>query len=67
MNTTQQLATGDSYSMRYITVWEFRSIDGTQVVKVVRPSYPDDYKFQHEFQRILYRGPQASLDSSKVF
>jgi hypothetical protein len=33
------------------TVWEFRSIDGKQV----------DLKFQHEYQRVLYRGGDPTL------
>lgn len=38
------------------TVWEFKSIDGKQVVRVIRRSEPMETCFQHEFQRILYRG-----------
>lgn len=45
--------------MRYITVWECRSVDGRQVVKVLRPCYPDDYRYSHEYQRIVYRGPSS--------
>jgi hypothetical protein len=43
------------------TVWGFRSIDGKQVVRVVRPCWPDDLKFQHEYQRVLYRGSDLTL------
>lgn len=43
------------------TVWEFRSIDGKQVVRVVRPCWPDDLKFQHEYQKVLYRGGDPKL------
>ena len=38
------------------TVWEFRSIDGKQVVRSLRRSEPMEDRFTHEFQRILYRG-----------
>ena len=38
------------------TVWEFRSVDGKQVVRVVRPARADDMKTQHEYQRVIYRG-----------
>jgi hypothetical protein len=38
------------------TVWEFRSVDGKQVVRVVRKAEPDDMRYQHEYQRIVYRG-----------
>jgi len=38
------------------TVWEFRSIDGKQVVRVIRRSEPDDMRVQHEYQRVIYRG-----------
>jgi hypothetical protein len=39
-----------------ITVWEFRSVDGKQVVRAVRPLWPDDLKFVHEYQTIIFRG-----------
>ena len=42
-----------------ITVWEFVSVDGKQVVRAIRPCWPDDFKFQHEYQRIVYRGPRS--------
>ena len=38
------------------TVWEFRSIDGKQVVRRIRQSYPDDLIYQHDFQKIIWRG-----------
>ena len=38
------------------TVWEFRSVDGKQVVRVVRPARGDDLRCQHEYQRVIYRG-----------
>ena len=37
-------------------VWEFRSIDRKQVVRSIRRSEPMDDKYQHEYQRIVYRG-----------
>lgn len=42
-----------------ITVWEFRSVDGKQVVVKVYPARPDDYRYQHEYQRIIYTGPRT--------
>lgn len=39
-----------------ICVWEFRSVDEKQVVTSIHPAYPDDYKFEHEYQRIIFRG-----------
>lgn len=42
--------------MKMWTVWEFRSVDGKQVVRSLRRSEPLDEKYQHEYQRILYRG-----------
>jgi hypothetical protein len=47
------------YTPRHITVWEFRSVDGKQVTRSIRPCYPDDTKFQHEYQRIVFRGPET--------
>jgi hypothetical protein len=44
---------------RWITVWEFRSVDGKQVVRSQRPAHPDDHKYEHEYQRIIYRGPEG--------
>lgn len=41
-----------------ITVWECKSVDGKQVVLVVNPMRDDDYRYQHEYQRIVYRGPR---------
>lgn len=38
------------------TVWEFRSVDGRQVVRVVRDARADDMQMQHEYQRVVYRG-----------
>lgn len=38
------------------TVWQFRSVDGKQVVRVLRRSEPGDMRYQHEYQRIVYRG-----------
>lgn len=41
-----------SISRRFYTVWDFRSVDGTQKVRVVRVAEPDDHRYQHEYQRI---------------
>lgn len=49
-----------------ITVWECRSVDGKQVTLVVHPAYPDDYKYQHEYQRIVYRGLRRDWKGGKV-
>lgn len=38
------------------TVWEFRSVDGKQVKRVMSTAQPDDFRFEHYFQRIVYRG-----------
>lgn len=38
------------------TVWEFRSVDGKQVVRSIRRSEPQEDRYQHDFQRIIYRG-----------
>lgn len=38
------------------TVWEFKSVDGAQVVRVMRTAQPDDMRYQHEYQRVVYRG-----------
>jgi hypothetical protein len=37
-------------------VWEFRSVDGKQVVRVLRPARGDDLRTQHEYQRVIYTG-----------
>lgn len=42
-----------------ITVWEFRSVDGKQCVISIRPMEIDDYRYQHEFQLIIYRGDRS--------
>lgn len=41
---------------RVICVWEVKSVDGKQKTTVIHPAHPDDYKFEHEYQRIIYRG-----------
>jgi len=46
---------------RWVTVWEFRTVDGRQVEIRERPAYPDDARWQHEYQRILYRGPRSKF------
>ena len=33
--------------------------DGKQKTLGIRPCWPDDYRFQHEYQRIIYRGPTS--------
>lgn len=38
------------------TIWECRSVDGRQVVRLNHPAYPDDYRYVNEYQRIIYRG-----------
>jgi len=43
----------------FVCVWEFRSVDGRQVVRVVRAAEPGDLKQEHAYQRIVYRGPAA--------
>ena len=35
------------------TVWEFRSVDGRQVVRVARARQVDDFRYVHHFQRIV--------------
>lgn len=47
------------YPDLHITVWEFKSVDGKQRTTGIRPCYPDDHRFQHEYQRIIYRGPRS--------
>ena len=44
-----------------VTVWEFKSVDGKQVKRVMRNSEPLDDKYQHAYQRILYRGMDYQL------
>lgn len=50
-----------------ITVWEFRSVDGLQIIRVEKPAYPDDRKFEHEYQRIIYRGTDRKLAAQAMF
>jgi hypothetical protein len=38
------------------TVWEFRSPSTGEVKRVIRRSEPLEQRFQHEYQRIVYRG-----------
>jgi hypothetical protein len=47
---------------RWVCVWEFRSVDGKQVVQSVRTAYADDYQFQSDYQRIIYRGPERDWE-----
>ena len=39
-----------------ITVWECQSVDGKQCVQVIHAIYPDDFRYQHEYQKIVFRG-----------
>lgn len=57
------------YPDRHVTVWEFLSIDGKERRLGIRPCYPDDYRFQHEYQRIVFRGPYSEyrVQGSKEF
>jgi hypothetical protein len=48
------------------TVWEFRSVDGRQRVVSVRKSCPDDMRYTHEYQRILWRGMAASPSDAEA-
>lgn len=43
-------------TMEMWTVWQFRSVDGKQVARVIRRSEPMEQRFQHEYQKIVYRG-----------
>ena len=63
MKTTTMLMT--EIPERWITVWEFRSVDGKQLVVSVRSCEPDDMSVQHEYQRVLYRGPKSAYNVSK--
>lgn len=40
-------------SKRFFTVWEFRSVDGSQKKRVVRIAEPNDQQVQHEYQRVI--------------
>lgn len=46
------------------TVWEFRSVDGKQVKRVLRTAKVDDRQYEHHFQRIIYRG--ADYEEAKA-
>jgi hypothetical protein len=48
------------------TVWEFRSVDGKQVVRSLRRSEPMDQKYQHEYQRIVYRGDDYAMAKASL-
>lgn len=51
--------------MRVFTVWDFRSVDGKQKVRVARVAEPNDQQVQHEYQRVagqvLARTPAEAL------
>ena len=38
------------------TVWELRSVNGKEIKRVVRSSEPGETRFEHYYQRIVYRG-----------
>ena len=59
-------ATFNEYPVREVCVWEFRSVDGTQVVRSIHTARQDDRKYQHEYQRIVYRGPETGYRSSPL-
>ena len=48
------------------TVWEFKSVDGKQVVRKIKYSEPMEMNFQHEFQRIVYRGDDYKIAKSHI-
>lgn len=48
---------------RYITVWEFRSVDGKQRVTKVRDWHPDDTRYENEYQRIVFRGLERNYEA----
>lgn len=50
------------------TVWEFRSIDGKQVVRRIRQAHPDDLFYQHNFQKVIWRGEnyQEAVKASQI-
>ena len=48
------------------TVWEFRSVDGKQIVRAIRPTEPQEDRYQHDFQRILYRGNDYQKAKAKA-
>lgn len=39
------------------TVWEFKSIDGKQVVRCIRQSSHGEDNYQNDYNKILYCGP----------
>ena len=38
------------------TVWEFRSVDERQITRSIRRSEMGEDRYQHHYQRIIYRG-----------
>ena len=48
-----------------ITVWEFKSVDGKQTKRVIRNSEPGEDRYQHEYQRIIYKG--CDYQAAKTF
>lgn len=43
------------------TTWEFKSVDGKQVVRRVDLARGDDFRYQHEYQKIVYRGNDRAV------
>lgn len=48
-----------SYDAPKITVWLFKSVNGHESVRSIRPMRDDDFQYEHEYQRIIYRGPRS--------
>lgn len=46
------------------TVWEFRSVDGRQVVRVARARQVDDFRYVHHYQRIVAQVDAFSKDEA---
>lgn len=45
-------------------VWEFRSVDGRQVVTKALPSHVGSTKYQHEYQRLI--GQVIALNATEA-
>ena len=60
VNAVESLCTTfQVYPEQLITVWEFRSVDGKQVVLKIYPARGSDKASQHEYQRVVYTGPRS--------
>jgi hypothetical protein len=46
--------------MQHFTVWRFESAISGEVVLSVRTSHVDDKMFEHNYQRIVWRGAANS-------